>query len=140
MSNIDNLVDFLCPCGFGNPYDACCGPIHHGALAPTAERLMRSRYSAFVLHLGDYLAHSWHPETRPEEFTAGDIEFDADLRWLRLLIDETEKGGPFDTEGFVTFTAIGRTHEGRFVQRERSRFVRLPDEKRWVYVDGNALE
>ena len=36
-----------CPCGLGDDYASCCGRLHAGAPAPTAESLMRSRYSAF---------------------------------------------------------------------------------------------
>ena len=54
----------LCPCGTGGPYDECCGALHRGeATAPTAERLMRSRYSAFVRHNAEYLRQTWHPST-----------------------------------------------------------------------------
>ena len=57
-----------CPCGSALPYAACCGRWHAGALhlqAPSAEALMRSRYSAHVLGLADYLRDTWHPQTRP---------------------------------------------------------------------------
>ena len=40
-----------CPCGSGQSYTTCCGPWHAGVPAPTAEALMRSRYSAYVLGL-----------------------------------------------------------------------------------------
>lgn len=90
---------------------------------------MRSRYSAFALGLGDYLLGSWHPSTRPAS-----LELDDDVRWLRLVVESVERGGPFDDAGTVTFTAIGRGPEGRFTQRERSTFVR--ENGRWSYVDG----
>ncbi|GAA1314308.1 hypothetical protein GCM10020360_20390 [Nonlabens tegetincola] len=93
---------------------------------------MRSRYSAFALGEADYLLRSWHESTRPAE-----LELDAATRWLRLIIESAEHGGPFDTEGHVTFTAIGRTPEGRFEQRERSRFVR--EAGNWLYVDGTEI-
>ena len=57
-----------CPCGSGAPYADCCGRWHAGPLhlqAPSAEALMRSRYSAFVLARPDYLLATWHPSTRP---------------------------------------------------------------------------
>ncbi|MFM0874673.1 YchJ family metal-binding protein, partial [Klebsiella pneumoniae] len=44
-----------CPCGSGDPLDDCCGRYHQGHPAPTAEALMRSRYSAYGLGLVDYL-------------------------------------------------------------------------------------
>lgn len=127
-----SAADPPCPCGRGEAYRACCGPVHAGAAAPTAERLMRSRYSAFALGLEPYLLDSWHPSARPAS-----IEIDAETRWIRLLVEGTEAGGPFDDEGFVAFTAIARTLAGRFEQRERSRFVR--EAGRWLYVDGEAL-
>ncbi|WP_053383478.1 YchJ family protein [Leucobacter celer] len=122
-----------CPCGRGEPYDACCGPLHAGRAAPTAERLMRSRYSAFALGLGEYLLLSWDPATRPAS-----MELDEAVVWKRLFIERVEAGGPFDAEGFVTFTAVGRGAEGRFEQRERSRFGRV--DGRWVYTDGETAD
>lgn len=101
---------------------------------------MRSRYSAFALGLDAYLLASWHPSTRPRS-----LELDPDVEWRRLLVESTERGGPFDREGFVVFTAIGRTPDGRFEQRERSRFLRDRDgldataPERWRYVDGEPL-
>lgn len=90
---------------------------------------MRSRYSAFALGLAPYLLASWHSSTRPDS-----LEIDESLRWIRLLVEGVEAGGPFDDEGFVTFTAIARTPEGRLEQRERSRFVR--EGGHWRYIDG----
>ncbi len=54
-----------CPCGSGAVFGACCEPIHDGAPAPTAEALMRSRYSAFVVGDEDHIFRTWHPRTRP---------------------------------------------------------------------------
>ena len=57
-----------CPCGSGRAYAACCGRLHSGAEnAASAETLMRSRYSAYVLKLEDYLLATWHPDTRPRQ-------------------------------------------------------------------------
>ncbi len=148
-------VDQPCPCGRGEAYGACCGPLHSGAAAPTAERLMRSRYSAFALGKAQYLLDTWHSSTRPD-----DLELDPNWEWRRLVIEATTAGGPFDDEGTVTFTAIARTPEGRVSQRERSRFVRESRSgwgvaagaggarvggaavtgSRWVYLDGDQLE
>ena len=109
-------VDQPCPCGRGEAYGACCGPLHSGAAAPTAERLMRSRYSAFALGKAQYLLDTWHSSTRPD-----DLELDPNWEWRRLVIEATTAGGPFDDEGTVTFTAIARTPEGRVSQREANR-------------------
>ena len=51
----------ICPCGSGNLLDACCGHYHEGLPAPCAEALMRSRCSASVLGLIDYLVATTLP-------------------------------------------------------------------------------
>ena len=90
---------------------------------------MRSRYSAYVLKLNDYLRDTWHPSTRPQEL---DVSAD-DTPWQRLQIISCEKGGEVDSEGKVEFAAFyqgGQLHE-------RSRFVR--EGGRWFYLDGEIL-
>jgi SEC-C motif-containing protein len=120
-----------CPCLSGETYGACCGPLHaHAVPAPTAERLMRSRYSAFAVGDGAWLLETWHPSTRPAE-----LELDPDVRWFRLDVLRTERGGPLDDRGTVEFAAHHRVDGRAEVQREVSRFVR--DRARlWLYVDG----
>lgn len=101
-----------------------------GAEAVTAEQLMRSRYSAFVVLDRDYLLRTWHPDTAPPN-----LELDPDMRWRRLDIVATAGGGPFDTEGTVKFRAHYRQMAERGVLHEVSRFVRTGG--RWLYVDGD---
>ncbi|MFE6994838.1 YchJ family protein [Microbacterium sp. NPDC057659] len=120
-----------CPCSSGNVYSECCGPIIAGAPAPTAERLMRSRFTAFVIGDEQYLLRSWHPSTRP-----GGLDLDDATRWLWLEITLTEGGGSFDAEGTVVFVAAYRDASGRGELRERSRFVR--EGRDWLYVDGDV--
>jgi SEC-C motif-containing protein len=120
-----------CPCLSGETYGACCGPLHaHAVPAPTAERLMRSRYSAFAVGDAAWLLETWHPSTRPAE-----LELDPDVRWFRLDVLRTEGGGPLDDRGTVEFAAHHAVDGRAEVQREVSRFVR--DRARlWLYVDG----
>ncbi|MEO7014922.1 MAG: YchJ family metal-binding protein [Leifsonia sp.] len=118
-----------CPCSSGEAYGICCGPLHRGeAEAPTAERLMRSRFSAFALGDAAYLLRSWHPSTRPVT-----LDLDDGMRWYRLDILRTERGGPFDRDGIVAFRAY---YKGVAVGtlEEESRFVRAG--KTWFYVDA----
>lgn len=123
-----------CPCLSGEQYGGCCGRFHRGmAEAPTAEQLMRSRYSAFVLLDVGYLLRTWHPDTRP----AG-LDLDPALQWRRLDILSTRGGGPLDSDGVVEFAAHFRHDGERGVQRETSRFVR--EDRRWYYVDGVTPE
>ncbi|SDP70199.1 SEC-C motif-containing protein [Arthrobacter sp. ok909] len=119
-----------CPCLSGEQYADCCGRFHRGdAEAPTAEQLMRSRYSAFVVRDEEYLLRTWHPTTRPAE-----LGLDAGMQWRRLDILSTSRGGPLDSEGAVEFAAHYRHDGERGVQRETSRFVR--EGRRWYYLDG----
>ncbi|MBC7724544.1 MAG: SEC-C domain-containing protein [Burkholderiaceae bacterium] len=120
-----------CPCLSGETYGSCCAPFHAGAdHAPTAERLMRSRYSAFVVGDADYLLRTWHPSTRP-----GALELDPEQRWYRLEILRTGDGGPLDREGTIEFTARSRLDGMAAEQHEVSRFVRV--DGRWSYLDGS---
>ncbi|HWS52341.1 MAG TPA: YchJ family metal-binding protein [Microbacterium sp.] len=127
----DALRDAPCPCFSGDRFDRCCGPVIAGAAAPTAERLMRSRYTAFALGRADHLLASWHPSTRPRS-----MELEDDVEWRRLVIVDTERGGPFDRDGVVEFEAHWRTAGARGILHERSRFVR--EDRRWLYVDGDV--
>ena len=117
-----------CPCG-GSAYERCCGRfIDNGEIPETAEQLMRSRYSAYVLHTEPYLKATWHASTRPAET----IVQDDDTKWLGL---EVKKHVPAGDEATVEFVARykvgGRAHR----LHEVSRFVR--EDGRWFYVDGS---
>ncbi|NJP35415.1 YchJ family protein [Micromonospora thermarum] len=122
-----------CPCGSGMPYVECCGRLHRGeADAPTAETLMRSRYSAFAVGDAAYLLRSWHSSTRPAR-----LRLDPGERWTGLEVVDTERGGLFDTTGTVEFRAHYRERGRAGTLTERSRFVR--EDGRWVYLDGETL-
>ncbi|MFE6285148.1 YchJ family protein [Streptomyces sp. NPDC057877] len=118
-----------CPCGLPEPYEKCCARYHSGAAAPTAEALMRSRYTAFVRGDTAYLLRTWHPRTRP-----GQLDLDPGTRWTGLEILDTGDGSAFHTTGTVTFRASFRGG----ALHERSRFERV--DGAWVYVDGDFLE
>ncbi|HEX3715330.1 MAG TPA: YchJ family metal-binding protein [Trebonia sp.] len=116
-----------CPCGLGDDYDACCGRFHAGTPAPTAEALMRARYSAFAVGDAGYLLRTWHPVARPET-----LALDRATRWTRLAVLETQAGGLFDTAGTVKFRAVYTEGGKRGVLAETSSFVR--QEGQWNYL------
>ena len=126
-----------CPCGSGAAFAHCCSPVLDGEPAPTAEALMRSRFSAFVVGDEDHLFRSWHPRTRPPGPYCH-----AGTRWLSLTVRETVGGGAGAADGeeaVVAFTARFLTGDGRgrIVEdelEERSRFVRRAG--RWLYLDA----
>lgn len=120
-----------CPCGLPHPYEDCCGRWHAGPghlHAPTAEALMRSRYTAFVLDLRPYLLETWHPSTRPDHLDPPE----PGLRWLGLEVRaHRELDADHAVVEFVARSKLGgRAHR----LHETSRFVR--EGGRWFYVDG----
>lgn len=116
-----------CPCG-GGTFGDCCGPLLGGVPAPSAERLMRSRYTAFVVGDEAHLVRSWHPRTRPAEVVVDDA-----TTWRGLVVEGADEDGD---SGVVTFRAAWRQHGIDGELHERSRFVRRGG--RWVYVDGDV--
>lgn len=121
-------VPTTCPCGLGAPYAECCGAFHAGsAAAPTAERLMRSRYSAFAVGDVPYLLRTWHSSTRPAE-----LDLDPSVRWTGLDVLATSGGSAFHSEGTVEFVAHYRVGGEVGDQRECSRFLR--EGGGWTYL------
>lgn len=89
---------------------------------------MRSRYSAYVLGIGDYLLATWHAQTRPA-FVDADR---SGVRWLGLEVRGHQQQD--DTRATVEFVARSKL-DGR-AQRlhEISRFERVGGT--WFYLDG----
>lgn len=90
---------------------------------------MRSRYSAYVLGLEDYLLATWHSETRPPA-----VELDVTPRpqWLGLSVRAHQ---PIDeTHAIVEFVARYKINGRAYRLHETSRFERV--DGRWFYVDG----
>ena len=120
-----------CPCGNDTTFDKCCEAIiKNHRLADTAEKLMRSRYSAFVVKDEKYLLKTWSKSRRPHKLYVAEQK----LEWLNLTILDTEAGGAEDATGEVEFTAQYREDEVTHTLKERSRFRKKGD--LWYYVDG----
>jgi len=87
---------------------------------------MRSRYSAFVKELPDYLLETWAEETRPSDLTL------SPTKWLGLKIKSCRLGRDTDNEGWVEFVA--RYKEAGKAERieELSYFKKV--DGRWLYV------
>jgi SEC-C motif domain protein len=120
-----------CPCGSGQAFERCCRRFHKGESPPTAEALMRARYSAYACGEIDFLVA-----------TGADPDREAIATWQRralfvgLRIENVDAGQESDREGFVTFSA--RFLEGgRLAElRERARFARVGG--RWRYESGES--
>ena len=120
-----------CPCQSSQEYNTCCGQYHNGKqTAPTAEALMRSRYSAYALQLGRYLFKTWHKATRP---SLQSLLQENDTQWLSLKIIMTEQGMSQDDTGIVAFIATYLQQNKIEQLSETSRFEKT--QGKWVYVE-----
>ncbi len=128
--NIENSP-LSCPCESGLHYKNCCQPyLEQIKDAHTAEALMRSRYTAFVLKNEAYLRYSWHPDYCP-----ADIRLHEETKWLGLKIKRTIAGSENDNEGEVEFIARSKFNGKASRLHENSRFTRF--DHRWVYLEGS---
>lgn len=130
------MEEKICPCRSGNSYQECCEPYHEGTLPETAERLMRSRYSAYALDLPDYIIETTHPASPEydEDIDAwredlSNVSKNCDFRGLEVL--EVQEG---EHTAIVTFVA--HLFQGKNDQTftERSFFVKAKN--RWLYRFG----
>ena len=128
------MKDIPCPCGSNQAYDKCCGRHVDGTTpAPTAEKLMRSRYTAYTLLHGNYLLATWHTSTRPDRL---DLAEETPGKWIGL---EVKRHQQLDaTHALVEFVARNKVNGRAFRLHETSRFVL--EDGRWFYVDGDLHE
>ncbi|WP_378174300.1 YchJ family protein [Aquimarina sp. SS2-1] len=122
-----------CHCGRLLSYDVCCRRIHQDiTLARTAEDLMRSRYSAFVVADGDYLMKSHHSSTRPLKEKKSIVKWTKSVNWVKLEVLNSSKGSESDEEGTVAFKAFYFENGALEIIHENSKFVK--ENGFWVYL------
>lgn len=130
-----------CPCGSGNKYKKCCRPYHKGALPPTPEALMRSRYTAYVASDMTYIMDTTHPtsEWHRDDRTAWKRELERitkDSQYVALTIKNSQLSEN-GSVGWVTFHA-GILQNGKDASfTEKSRFEK--HDGRWKYAGGEFL-
>jgi len=124
-----------CPCGSGNLYTECCEKYIRGReKAPTAEALMRSRYSAYVEHEVDYIINTCVRRGEEEIDYKSTSDWSKESKWLGLKIISREKGGINDTKGTVEFEAVYERDGYKEIHHETGKFKKEKDQ--WVYVEG----
>lgn len=128
-----NPLDPNCPCGSGNQLSQCCGQYHDGAFAPSAELLMRSRYSAYVLGQVDYLVATTLPAQQNALDRTAMTAWSAQSTWLGLEVESSDVFGGQPEHAQVTFTARWHDQQGEHSHRERSAFVQI--DARWYFID-----
>ncbi|CAM1354737.1 YchJ family protein [Tenacibaculum insulae] len=126
-----------CPCNPSKKYSTCCQKAHQNIQTVlTAEQLMRSRYSAFVLANINYLQESHHSSTRPSNKEKKEIlSWTKSVKWLKLEVLNTSKGSITDLEGTVEFNAFFMENGKVDVIHENSSFCK--ENKHWVYLNAN---
>ena len=126
----------LCPCGSARILNECCGRYHAGAPAPDAERLMRSRYSAYVLGLIDYLQRTTLPAQQAGLDIAAIAAWSQHSQWLGLQVSGAEQIAGTPAHAWVTFTARWRDSDGEHAHQERSAFVQV--DGHWYFIDPSV--
>jgi SEC-C motif-containing protein len=126
----------MCYCGEAKPFSDCCEPIIKGEKpAQTAEQLMRSRYSAYVVVDVKYLIATTYP-TQQKNFDEADIRAWAVAnQWQKLEVIATKKGKFNEEDGEVVFKAFYIDDEGiSQIHHEKSSFVK--ENGKWYYLSG----
>ncbi|MFC5194117.1 YchJ family protein [Bizionia hallyeonensis] len=122
-----------CYCGNNKTYNDCCEVFHlNQGKTETAEQLMRSRYSAFVIANGDYLMQTHHSSSRPTSEKEAIIQWAQSVDWIKLEIINTTKGLKNDNEGTVTFNAYFYENGNVEIIHENSAFIK--ENKTWYYL------
>jgi len=127
----------LCPCGSKTDYSDCCEPYITGTKnAPTAETLMRSRYTAYVKQAYQYVYDTYHSRTK-QHFTLASIEEQAEkITWLGLTVSDRKNGLMNDKNGTVSFTARYEMEGKTQNLAEKSYFSK--EKGRWYYINGET--
>lgn len=117
-----------CPCGTGKKFLACCGTyIEMHENAPSAETLMRSRYTAYTLADIAYIKKTMREKS---------VEaVDQSIHWLGLNIIKTTKKTEYHV--FVEFIAKYQKSDHIHSLHEISAF--LFENGYWYYVDGHII-
>lgn len=123
-----------CPCsGSGKNYADCCGRyLDDGEKIPTAEALMRSRYTAYTLLREDYLLATWCQSTRPASLG---LASEPRSKWIGLEVRRHEQLN--SNQAVVEFVARYKVSGRAYRLHESSRFVRK--EGQWFYVNGEII-
>jgi SEC-C motif-containing protein len=134
-SKVSLMNSTECPCGSGKNFQGCCGQWLSGKQsAPTAEALMRSRYTAYVLKNVDYLVKTTLPASREPDLAESIRDWIGQVTWQKLHVLNTTGGGQSDTEGTVEFIAEFIGPNGTDRHHELSLFKKVRGA--WFYAEA----
>ena len=145
----DERLSQPCPCGAGPSAAECCaryfarpgdgdGAAAAGEAPPSAEALMRSRYTAYALGNIDHILATHHPDATGEVDRKSTEKWSREATWLGLEIVSAEGGGLTDQTGEVEFIARYEVGGAALQHHERAQFRR--HEGRWYYWDGAMVK
>jgi SEC-C motif-containing protein len=131
-----------CPCFSGELYEACCAPFHKRTREPpTAELMMRSRYSGFALKLVPYLYDTFHSEHEDKKLPKAEVlrglrDASEGFRYMGLRILQSRQDDAAGTAQVLFFARL-------FERGTERSFVELSEFKKenggWRYVSGRTL-
>ena len=127
-------------------YQDCCQPYHESLAAPDAERLMRSRYSAFVLIKPEYIVKTTVPAQQALLDVAAIESWAKETDWAGLeIVENKPKLGKrhAQVEFKAYFKSSEKTTSGLAVKvqahHELSAFVKVTNktnqDARWYFLD-----
>ncbi len=127
-----------CPCGSNKSFSECCEPFLNGtAAAPTAEALMRARYSAYATANIDFIERTVHRSGKAEFDRESARKWAEDSKWHGLEIIATAGGKEQDTEGSVEFIATYSQKDEEIKHHELASFRK--EAGAWTFVDGKIV-
>lgn len=127
-----------CPCGSSKELEACCGQyISGGVKAPTAESLMRARYTAYALAKVDYILKTHDSKTRDEISKEETKAWAESSTWEGLDVIRTVKGSAEDSDGIVEFKAYYKQNGVKHTHHEEAYFIKKRGA--WYFQDCKMI-
>lgn len=127
-----------CPCDSGLTFAQCCEPFLKRKSKPaTAEQLLRSRYSAFVVGDVDYIVDTHHSKTKKDVKRDEIAQWSKESTWKGMKVLEKEAGEASDDKGVLIFHAQYEQNGKHQDHMERSFFEKENGE--WRFLDAHGI-
>jgi SEC-C motif domain protein len=127
-----------CLCGSEKSFSECCEPFLNGTSnAPTAEALMRARYSAYATANIDFIERTFHSKTRAEFDRKSARQWAEESQWHGLEILNITGGKEEDAEGTVEFIAKYSQKDEKVEHHELATFRK--EDGIWTFLDSRMI-
>lgn len=126
----------LCYCGSGLEFNKCCEPVLVDVVnAKTAEALMRSRYSAYVLKDYGHLFESLHPKHRKDYDENSTKQWAESASWISFEVLNNHED---QESGEVEFVVVFKIKNEKITHHEIAKFEKFEDS--WYFVEGEPVK